>query len=388
MTELHQKYAPILRYAKGEHFFPMRVDDLLKYSSLHVKSQSTPLAPTGRVTPDHLVKHASLPEVFLRSVETGPLSGGEVVKGWSQAAIELVYRWSLEAASNWSEELASCAYSWFSPKTKSAARLFWWNDLITPLLQGTLESASPEELPRLILPLQTRDTAVDRFQSRKPAYTYYYRQRRDGQYLCLQYWLFYSYNDWGRSFNGMNDHEADWENMMLFFRLDAQGRPHEPPAYVTFVGHHSRLTKPWDHQDVDKVGSHPIGYVAAGSHATYPEAKPYPLMELYNLVDYATGDGVTIGYDDWVHRISLDDVPWLPAYRGSWGTRFWLPVEQTHKLLKLVTLATPVGFLTARSKTPEIELPGVSAPHGPMIGDTGKQRPQWVGPVAWADVPG
>jgi len=69
-------------------------------------------------------------------------------------------------------------------------------------------------------------------------------------------------------------------------------------------------------------------------------------------------------------------VPWLPAYRGSWGTRFWLPLEKTTKLLKLATAVTPVGFLFARSQTPEIELPGVSAPHGPMIGDTGEERPQ------------
>jgi hypothetical protein len=387
MTDLHEKYVPILRYAKGEHFFPMRVEDMLKYSSLHLKDQSTPLVPIGQVTPEHLVKHAHSPEVFLRSVDAGPLTGSEVVQEWGQAAIELVYRWAQETASSWTEELARRAYSWFSPKTKGATQLFWWNDLIIPLLKGTLESASPEELPRLILPLQTRDTAVVRFQSHKPAYTYYYRQVRDGNYLCLQYWLFYSFNDWGRSFKGMNDHEGDWENMMLFFRLDRQSRPQEPPAYVIYVGHHSRMTKPWNHHEVEKVGTHPVGYVAAGSHATYPEAKPYPLMELYNLIDYATGDGVTIDHDDWVHRIPLDDVPWLPAYRGSWGTRFWLPLEKTHQLLKLASLASAAGALIARAKTPEIELPGVSAPHGPMIGDTGQQRPQWAGPVAWAEVP-
>jgi hypothetical protein len=387
MAELHQKYAPILRYTKGEHFFPMRVADTLKYSSLHIKDQREPLVTTGQVTPDHLTKYAQSPEVFLRSIETGPLTGLEVVSDWGEATIEMVYRWAQETASSWTEDLARRAYNWFSPKTKGATQLFWWNDLITPLLEGALDSASTGELPRLILPSKNRDTAVDQYQSGKPAYAYYYRQVRDGHYLCLQYWLFYSYNDWGRSFKGMNDHEADWENMIIFFQVDDQGRPQEPPAYVTYVGHHSRITKPWDHPDVGKIGTHPIGYVAAGSHATYPEAKPYPLMALYGLVDYATGDGVTIDHDDWKHRIPLDDIPWLPKYRGSWGTRFWLPLEKTHKLLKLASMATPAGFLFARTQTPEIELPGVSAPHGPMIGDTGEERPQWTGPVEWADVP-
>ncbi len=51
MAELHEKYAPILRFARGERFFPMRVDDLLSYSSLHLKGQERPLVPRGQVTP-------------------------------------------------------------------------------------------------------------------------------------------------------------------------------------------------------------------------------------------------------------------------------------------------------------------------------------------------
>ncbi len=383
MTNLHQKYAPILRYAKSEHFYPMRVDDVFPYSSLHTKDQRTPIVPAGQVTPDHLHKYAQSPEIFLRTVDSGPFTGLEVVQDWSQATLELVYRWASKTTTHWTEDLAQKAYNWFSPKTKGATQLFWWNDLVIPLL----ESASGQELPRLILPLTTRDLAVDQYENHKPPYTYYYREIRDGQYLCLQFWLFYSFNDWGSSFQGMNDHEADWENMMLFFKVDEQGRPQEPPAYVTFVGHHSRITKPWDHPDVSKIGTHPIGHVGAGSHATYPEAKAYPIMELYGLTDYATADGLTIDHDDWVHRIPLDSVPWLPAFRGSWGTRFWLLLQKTHTLFKVATAATPLGFLTARSQTPEIEIPGVSAPHGPMIGDTGEQRPQWAGPVAWADAP-
>jgi hypothetical protein len=387
MSELHEKYAPILRYAKGENFYPMRVEDVLKYSSLYAKDQSVPLVPAGQVTPEHLGKYTQSPEVFLRTVDTGPLTGLEVIQDWSQATLEMLYRWAAATTSSWTEDLAQRAYSWFSPKTKGATRLFWWNDLIVPLLDNALESTDSESLPRLILPPTTRDLALEKYQTHKPSYAYYYRQVRDGRYLCLQYWLFYSYNDWGRSFNGMNDHEADWENMMIFFALDSQGRPQEPPAYVTFVGHHSRITKPWDHPDVSKIGTHPIGHVGAGSHATYPEAKEYPLLELYGLADYATADGLTIDHDDWAYRIPLDSVPWLPAYRGSWGTRFWLLLEKTHSLFKLATAATPIGFLTARSKTPEVEIPGVSAPHGPMIGDTGDERPQWAGPVEWADVP-
>ena len=43
MTELHEKYAPILRFNKDEQFFPMPVEAMLGYSSLYIKGQSEPV---------------------------------------------------------------------------------------------------------------------------------------------------------------------------------------------------------------------------------------------------------------------------------------------------------------------------------------------------------
>lgn len=362
----------------------MRADDMLTYSSLYAKGQSNPIVPQGQVSVDQLVRHSRTSDVFVRSVETGPLQGKDVVSEWSEGALEMVLRWAGESATNWTEDFARKAYSWFSPKTRAATQLFWWNGLLNTLIWGTVKSVSPNELPRLTLPAPTRANAIDRYQANASGHTYYYRHVRDGNYLSLQYWFFYSYNDWGRGYMGLNDHEGDWESMHLFFRLDSQGRPQEPPAYITCANHESRLTKPWDHPDITRIGTHPVGYVAAGSHATYPEQTTYNLLDLYGLVDYATGDGDTIGHDDWVHRINLDDVAWLGDYRGSWGTRFWLSTSTAKSLLQVALGATPLGGLIGLASTPqEIELPGVSAPHGPV----GKERPQYANPVAWAGVP-
>lgn len=386
MTELHVKYAPVLRFNQNERFFPMRVDDMLKYSSLYVKDQAKPIVARGEVAPGHLQRRGRSPEVFLRSVEVGPLFGKDVVAEWGEGALEMVYRWSAASRTSLTEHLARQAYSWFSPKTRDAAQLFWWNNLVSHVLEGVLESVPGDELPRLILPSETQANAVEQYRSSfrgSPDYAYYYRQVKDRQYLCLQYWFFYSYNDWGRSFSGMNDHEGDWECMMLFFRLDRSGRPQEPPAYVTFADHESRQTKPWDHQDVTRVGNHPVGYVAAGSHATYPAAGAHVLMQLYNLVDFATADGVTIDHDEWVHRIDLDKVRWLGDYQGSWGTRFWLSLTQAKTLLQVMLAATLFSDLVRLKVPSEVELPGVSAPHGPV----GAHRPQYASPVAWAGVP-
>ena len=386
MTELHVKYAPILRFNQSEQFFPMRLDDMLAYSGLYAKDQSEPIVPRGQVTSSHLSEYGRSSQMFVRSVATGPLFGRDVVAQWGEGALEMVYRGAAVRPAHLAKRLARRAYNWLSPKNEDAAQLFWWNSLVSHVLEGSVQSVSRNELPRLVLPHETQRNAVERYRSsygRSPAHTYYYRQARDGSYLCLQYWFFYSYNDWGRSFAGMNDHEGDWECLMLFFRPDGAGRPQEPPAYVTFADHESRQTKPWEHEDVARIGTHPVGFVAAGSHATYPQASMWPLMKLYNLFDYATGDGVTIDHDEWVHRLDLHDVPWLGDYKGSWGTRFWLPIAQAKTVMQVMLAGTPLRGLLELAAPSEIELPGVSAPHGPV----GRHRPQYANPVAWAGVP-
>ncbi len=380
MVALHEKYAPILRFNKGEHFFPMRLDDLLGYSSLYAKGEAKPILAKGQITPDSLVKNGRSAGVFLRTVEQGPLFGPDLLSEWGESTSQLIIRWAGTQQGQLSELVARKVYSWFNPKTEQAANMFWWNELV----QSQLESHNPDELPRLILPSETQLEAQAKYQSlgKKPAYTYYYRQVKDSGYLCLQYWFFYSYNDWGRSFSGFNDHEGDWECMMIFFKLDGNGRAQEPPAYITYADHESRQTKPWGHEDVTLLGTHPVGFVGAGSHATYPEVGTHPLMELYSLFDYAKGDGVTIDHDDWVHRVNLDDVAWLGAYKGSWGTRFWLQMDSAMSIVKRILLTMPGGMPLGFLLPNEVELPGVSSPYGPI----GPHRPQYANPVAWAGV--
>jgi hypothetical protein len=313
-------------------------------------------------------------DVFLQSVPAD-LADQNVAAGWSsdvlRTLVDVQHR-----TMHWQGEFASAAYSWFSAKTQSATRLFWWNDLVMSLVGSGKRSS--KDLPRLNLPPEIRQAALENYersQSERPSYTYYYRATRDSQYLCLQYWFFYAYNDWATGFGGMNDHEGDWEGMYLFFRLDPSGRPQEPPAYVTYVGHHSRITKPWGHPDITLDGTHPVAYVAAGSHATYPERKAYELMRIYGLVDYATGDGASIEPGDWRRRIDLDAQSWTSPFLGAWGTRYWLPLSWVTSVL---------GAL--RTKAEEIGLPGVSAPRGPRYAEDGSVRPNWTRAATWAGI--
>jgi hypothetical protein len=378
-SELHEKYAPIMRFSGEERFFPMSVNDFLKYSALYVKGQETPLVSRGKVRPDDLVMQRSSPETFLRSVATAPFHGVEVASKWGLGAMRLIYQWSQNPLVTWTEEWARSAYDWFSRKTKAATRLFWWNKLLLPKAYADKRRGVREELPRFDLPPEVRESALEGYQAsqgRERNYTYYYRSMRQSGYEVLQYWFFYAYNDWASGYAGFNDHEGDWEGFQVFFKLDSGNHPIEPPSYVCYLDHNSRLSKPWDHSEVEKIGTHPVIYVAAGSHASYPEAKQYPLMALYDLIDYATGDGLTLDHSEWRSRVNLETVPWLSIYTGSWGTRYWLPLAWVQKALR-----------TVRSSIPgEVYLPGVSAPRGPRFSDEGSERLAWRDPAAFAGI--
>jgi hypothetical protein len=383
MIDLHEKYAPILHFNKNEQFFPMRVDDLLTYSSLFQKGQTQPILTVGEVTPAKLAQIGVSGDFFVRTVESGPLLGAEVVAEWSAGGVEMVLHWAQERT-GWTEAMSRKAYDWVKPKHQQVAQLFWWNPLLAPVINGQLETVPKDKLPRLTLPEKTYESAIDRYHTHRqlnPQPAYYYRYLKGSTYLYLQYWFFYGYNDWGRGYHGLNDHEGDWESMLFFFRLDAQGRPQEPPAYVTYATHESQMTKPWDDPDVKKTGAHVEAFVGAGSHATYPVPKEYPVSQLYGLIDYATGDGPTIAHDDWGHRLNLATLGWLGQYQGTWGTRFWLSTQQAQLALQLVLAASPVsGLIGLANPSREITLPGVSSPAGPLAAN----RSQNVNPLRWA----
>jgi hypothetical protein len=373
--QLHEKYVPILRFAQGERFFPMPVEDFLAYSTLRLKRDRTPILGQGQVTLSLLSSARERPiDVYLQSVPA-TLADQNVVARWSSDMFKELAGASY-TATHWQAALARAAYNWLSPKTESAARLFWWNDLVMPLMaQGKRSKA---DLPRLDLPPEIRQAAVENYersQPQTPRYAYYYRTTQDADYLCLQYWFFYAFNDWATGYDGMNDHEGDWEGMYLFFKLDESGVAQEPPAYITYVGHHSRLTKPWGHPVMSLDGTHPEAYVAAGSHATYPERKRYELMQLYGLVDYATGDGVTIEPSGWRLRVDLNAQPWASAFLGTWGTRYWLPRSWAEQALG-----------TVQKKIEEFGLPGISGPRGPRYTEEGTERPNWSRVASWAGI--
>jgi len=90
----------------------------------------------------------------------------------------------------------------------------------------------------------------------------------DEDYTIVQYWIFYYFNDW------RNLHEGDWELVQLCFpshtvkELLEKG---EQPVFAAYSQHQAGQRMSWsDMVDGSLVeGTHPIVYVAQGSHANY-----------------------------------------------------------------------------------------------------------------------
>src|SRR4030042_1503981 len=101
------------------------------------------------------------------------------------------------------------------------------------------------------------------YESRRAAlgYTVYSRVTKESTSTVVQYWFFYAYND-----APLNDHEGDWEMIELI--LDSAQNPTSVAYSLPWKGQRAS----WG--DVDKVDStHPVVYVARGSHANY--FRPY-----------------------------------------------------------------------------------------------------------------
>jgi hypothetical protein len=212
---------------------------------------------------------------------------------------------------------------------------------------------------------------------------------RQNGWVVLQYWFFYCYNSWRSGFNGVNDHESDWEMISIYlYEQNSQVTP-EWVAYASHDFHGDDLRRRWDdEQQLDFVDGHPVVYAGAGSHASYFRQGEYQaeanldmpswfksIAKAWNkfwtetlgqqktdpfripFVDFARGDGMSIGPGqarNWSPELIDESVPWVSQYRGLWG-------------------------LFARDP-----ISGENAPAGPMYNRDGSPRGSWYDPLGFA----
>jgi hypothetical protein len=222
-------------------------------------------------------------------------------------------------------------------------------------------------------------------------YVYHGRVVRERGWVALQYWFFFDYNPWRSGFHGVNDHESDWEMVLVYLYQDGKSLT---PGWVAFASHDFHgddLRRRWDdREELDLVDGHPVVYAGAGSHASYFRRGEYqaevslPLPKWLRgvtdgmrrfwltligqkdsggapfripFVDFARGDGLAIGPGGdkpWSAVVIDESTPWVSKYRGLWG-------------------------LFARDP-----LSGENAPGGPMYNRDGTPRASWFDPLGFA----
>lgn len=365
--ELLRRHEPILRYTRGESFLPMDVRAYVANASLDVRladGSVTEVVPAGELTIDRL-----------GSPPSGVIPGRQFLRvARERSAVELapdLLRGQALQASG------------FRRGAGRLTRVGYVSRLVDALFSLTL-------LLRGRVPGALARDSIARYRSivgDQRQHPYYGRVVREAGWIVLQYWFFYAYNDWRSGFHGANDHEADWEMMMVVLDGEAEGTP---PCWAVYAQHDfdgADLRRRWDHaEQLEVVDGHPVVYAGAGSHASYFVAGEYltehelaipgPLRGLLALgsklfsgqgssrrervlpiafVDYARGDGEAIGHGaarSWT-PVLVEHEPWARGYRGLWGAHVRDPFE------------------------------GEDAPAGPMYARDGSPRSSWVDPLGF-----
>jgi hypothetical protein len=167
-----------------------------------------------------------------------------------------------------------------------------------------------------------RDFARLKREGKAPPTTYAHIARQAGRPgLVVQYWFFWYFNQ----FNDL--HEGDWEGMQIAFEANTARRAlAEGPSEMILFQHAGGERADWEDSKVEKEGTHPVVYPAAGSHATFYDSTVY-------VQNGAKGSGV--GCDNTseplrevgVHPVAVPTFPtttghfkWL-TYFGHWGEK-------------------------------------------------------------------
>ena len=369
--DLLRAHEPIVRYNHGELFFPTHVDGYLAECDLLMGTSERDrevIVPVGELTADRLASTVARPgeTLYLRLVQK-PMPPLDLAR-WRVRPDRPVFRAPGRLA-----------------RVGLFARLVDAGFSASLLLRGTVPGGTTAAAQVKYAGLRERD----------PRYVYFGRVVRSDGWIVLQYLYFYFMNDYRSTFQGANDHEADWEQVLVYLD-DAPSEPR--PVWIAAAAHDyvgDELRRRWDDPTLEKSGEHPIVYAGAGSHASYFERGEYlteiPLPGFRGLrgflealrsfwreslrqpdpgdlaaklstalsvpfVDYARGDGLSVGPGGeaaWTPVSIGDDTPWVDGFRGLFG------------------LDTYDRF------------GGERAPAGPKYGRSGQVRMSWNDPLGF-----
>ena len=158
-----------------------------------------------------------------------------------------------------------------------------------------------------------RDFARLKREGKAPPTTYAHIARQVGRPgLVVQYWFFWYFNQ----FNDL--HEGDWEGMQIAFETNtARAALAKGPSEMVLFQHAGGERANWEDDKVEKEGTHPVVYPAAGSHATFYDSTVY--------VENGQG-GSGVGCDNTsepLRRVAVRPVL-VPTFPNTTGRFKWL----------------------------------------------------------------
>jgi hypothetical protein len=368
---LLRRYEPVLRLTQGELFLPMPVESYLAKCSMWRRASSEP--GSRREVASQVCAPGDITLARLAEVSA---SAGDGL--WLRFVARSLGRGEFRA---WRRDAGRAR---LAPGTSRFAAVGLLGRLIDAALRLSL-------LLRGRVPGGTTAAAEQAYRADADpdGCPYYGRVTRDRGFLVLQYWFFYAMNDWRSSFGGVNDHEADWEQVTVY--LPDPPDPESRPAWIAISSHDEvgdDLRRRADDPDLEWRDTHPVLFAGAGSHsgAYLPgdylvTVEPPVLGRLTGalrrlgrvllpwkrgqtgtrfgipFIDYHRGDGPGVGPGEerrWIPVLVDDQTPWLRDYRGLWG----------------LDTGDPFG--------------GERAPAGPRYERDGSVRLCWSDPVGWA----
>jgi hypothetical protein len=382
---LLRRFEPVIRFTKGEWFYPMDCGPYVDACSLWVRQpgeDAVCVVPAGDLTLDTLAQQPDDSTEAVHYLKI-PTPKEEKNRGlWARLRARRSHKdpdWPKETFRAGRGRLARVGYI-----SRLADALF----SLVLLARGRVPGGDVEG-GRVI---------YGRFMEKKERFRYHGHVVRQDGWIVLQYWLFYAFNDWRSNFFGANNHEADWEKVFVYLSESESGEVR--PEWAAYAAHEETgddLRRRWDDPELDKVGEHPVVYVCAGSHASRFSAGEYltelafplprafaavrrvarrfwyvtlrqyaeedyaeRLYEKFTIpfVDYGRGDGLSVGPGqdrEWDPPRLMNPLPsWVSGYRGLWGLYTRDPFE------------------------------GEDAPAGPMYNRDKTINREWFDPVGWA----
>jgi hypothetical protein len=382
---LLRRFEPVIRFTKGEWFYPMDAEPYVDACSLwvrHPNEDAVCVVPAGDLTLERL---AQQPDDSTGAVHYLKIPAPKEDEKRGRLARLRARRsrkdpdWPKETFRAGRGRLARVGYL-----SRLADALF----SLVLLTRGRVPGGDVEGARVL----------YGRFMEKEERFRYHGHVVRQDGWIVLQYWLFYAFNDWRSNFSGANDHEADWEKVFVYLSESESGEVR--PEWAAYAAHEETgddLRRRWDDPELEKVEEHPVVYVCAGSHASrysrgeyltelaFPLPRPFAAIrrvarrfwyitlrqyaeedyaeQTYEkfaipFVDYGRGDGLSVGPGqemEWDPPRLMNPLPsWVSGYRGLWGLYARDPFE------------------------------GEDAPAGPMYDRDKTISREWYDPMGWA----